>query len=231
MLIFKSGPGSVVAAPTSVTRFAPLSVARYNAEVRRGFSSKEILLAIFVLLVAAAVVFAVARSLAGRAQTRGDVDNLRTIYLSVALYESDQNGELPPDLLAIRDLVPGDETFLASRDPYAAVGDGGNEQLKPVDAGLPAWRVESPIRISFTFLNAFATAGKVKTKPWSELKFDPKVGLLASEWEGTVEPTGSFGARVSGKVLRLNTDGALAQSTRSEGALGNVQDVFYSKPR
>ncbi len=190
----------------------------------RGFSHKEILLALLVVAIAAGVLLAVAKSLQGRELAKGDVDNMRKIYLSLALYESEENGWLPSNLLMARDRMPEDSVYLSNTDPFV-----GQAAPFPIDPGLPTWRVESPVRISYSYLYAFVEAGKTKAKPWYELKYDPTVGLLADEWQGEVTPGTGFDATVSGNLFRLNTDGALSIRKRPTGPIGNVEQLFFAR--
>jgi hypothetical protein len=185
---------------------------------------KEVLLSLSILVLAGLVVFTIARSMQTRRRLTSDVDSMRTIYVSLALYETDENGQMAADLLSAREWMPDDLVYQSISDPF--VGDAGPF---PVEPGLPSSRLESPVRISFSFIYAFATAGKAKVKPWAELKFDPLVGFLANEWQGEVQASSRFQATVSGKVLRLNTDGALHEYTAPSRALGDPQVLFFSK--
>ncbi|MEZ0325773.1 MAG: type II secretion system protein [Fimbriimonas sp.] len=190
----------------------------------KGFGTKEILLAILVIGVAGAVIFGVARSLQGKELVRGDVGNMQKVYLSLALYETESDGWLPADLLMARDRMPEDAVYLSNADPFANA-----EGPFPVDPGLPSWRVDSPIRVSYSYLYAFVQAGKTQAKPWYELKYDPKVGLLADEWQGKVTAGEGFQATVSGTLLRLNTDGALMTRQRGSKPIGDVQELFFAR--
>jgi hypothetical protein len=120
--------------------------------------------------------------------------------------------------------MPDDSVYLSTKDPFA-----GSSGPFPVEPGLPSWRVESPVRISYSYLFSFVQAGKTQVKPWYELKFDPTVGLLADEWQANVSPGSGFNATVSGRVLRLNTDGALAVHERTRKPIGDVQDLFFAR--
>jgi hypothetical protein len=192
----------------------------------RGFTSTEKLLGLVVLLIAVGVVALVALSMNRRDRVSRDVSRMRTLYISAAMYESDNNGVLPPDLGAARTYVPESLAYQATGDPFVGV----NAEGYPIDAGLPDGPATSPVRISYTYLYALSNAGKAKAKPWSELKFDPKVGLLANEWEGSVSAAAPFHAQVSGKLLRLNTDGSLhTLNLPDERQLGDAEKVFYSK--
>jgi hypothetical protein len=194
--------------------------------LRRGFTSIEKLLGLAVLLIALGVVALVGFSVNGRDRVGRDVGRMRSLYMSTAMYESDNNGFLPPSLAAARNYVPDSLAYLASKDPFVGVKADGY----PIDAGLPDGPATSPTRISYTYLYALANAGKVKAKPWSELKFDPKVGLIADEWEGSVAASAAFKAQVSGKLLRLNTDGSLhVLNLPGERPLGDAQRLFFSK--
>jgi hypothetical protein len=190
---------------------------------RRGFTHKEVLLGLLVLLVGAAIVYEVAISLAAKQSMRGDVENMRKLYLSLALYEGDENGWMAPDLLAARDRVPDDGCYLSDKDPYLKASGPF-----PIDGGLPQ-SLGAPVRISYAYLFAHERAKGLKLKPWYELKFDPTIGFLADEWRGSVKPLGAFDAEVTGMLFRLNTDGALHVLERRQRMLGD-ENALFLKP-
>jgi type II secretory pathway pseudopilin PulG len=192
----------------------------------RGFTYKEVLLALAVLAVGAAILVPIAMVLQGRRQEETDVERMRSLYIAMAMYEQDQNGQLPPDLLVARDYTQDDRVLLSVRDPFVSA----QASAFPVDAGLPNWRVESPVRISYAYLYAFVQAGQATTEPWEQLKFNPAVGLLASEWQGGVDAGQNFQANVRGTLYRINTDGALYSYDRGgPKPLGDPQDLFFRR--
>ncbi|HSI71545.1 MAG TPA: hypothetical protein VK934_00080 [Fimbriimonas sp.] len=192
--------------------------------MRGGFTYKEVLLALLVVLLAGGTVFLIGRSMERQNRVASDVDAMRSIYVSLALYESDLDGAMAPDLLAARAWMPNDTVYQSNQDPFAKVAGPF-----PIEPGLPTSQLASPLRISYSFLYAFASAGKAKVKPWPELRFDPLVGFLANEWQGQVEPSDNFQATVSGRLLRLNTDGALHVLDLRSRQLGDPQVLFFSK--
>jgi hypothetical protein len=132
---------------------------------------------------------------------------------------------MAPNLLAARQWMPDDEVYLSNGDPFAS-----SEGPFPIEPGLPSLSLTSPVRVSYSFIYSFATLAQVKVKPWSELKFDPQIGFLANEWQGHVQPASGFEAMVSGRVFRLNTDGALKVLEKPSRKLGDSQALFFSKP-
>jgi hypothetical protein len=133
---------------------------------------------------------------------------------------------MPPDLLAAREFTPDDLTFLSTGDPFAAEGGGPF----PSDGSIPTYRPIAPMRISFSYLYAFRSAGLAEVPDWTAARFDPRVGLLANEWQGSVRPGDNFTAEVAGQVQRITTDGSLATIRRGgPKALGDLQDLFFAR--
>ena len=189
----------------------------------RGFTYKEVLLALIVVILAAAIVIPVTLSLQKRKLSQVDIGRMRNLYLSLAMYESQQSDTMPPTLSAIQGGLTEDSTFQSIDDPFLSGYD-----KYPTEPGLPKWRVDQRIRTSFSYLLAYGTAGKVKLKPWYEMKWDPKIGLLADEWQAKVTTGAPFEAQVDGPVLRLSTDGSLKTIARSgQKAIGDSQDLFF----
>lgn len=147
---------------------------------------------------------------------------MRQIYVNLSIYEGQFDGELPTALPQLQFMMASKPTFVSASDPYRdAVGP------YPIDPGLPESAEKSPFRISDSYLYAHAAAGKIKVPRWAEAKFDPALGLLANEFLGDVRAEGTFRARVSGPVLRVNTDGSLVKVPRSgEAELGDAETLF-----
>jgi len=190
--------------------------------VTRGFSSKETLLGLVVILLAAGILFAVGVSMRGQDQGDAAAERMRRVYVALSLYEESVDGMPAPDLSAINLYLPEPACYVADGDPYLA-----EKGPFPVDGSLPSSRRASPYRISLGYLWAHRPAKAEKKWDWATLSRDDNVGFLANEWSGKVAPTGNFGANVSGNVLRLNRDGSLIKKARGgPKPLGDLKDLF-----
>lgn len=192
-----------------------------------GFSTKEAGLALLVVVVAAAVVIPIGMSSRSRRSQAVDVQRMRNVYMALAMYETEVDQMLPPDLSLARNYAQNDDQFQSELDPY--VGIGGPY---PVDGSLPEWKRTSPIRISFAYLYSFAEAGRLHPAPWPKAKFERSLGLIADEWTGTVRRAGNFGATVGGPLWRVTVDGSAVRIPRGgPKPIGNAADLFKQGTR
>ncbi|MGV3616198.1 MAG: hypothetical protein ACO1SV_12760 [Fimbriimonas sp.] len=160
-------------------------------------------------------------------QRQGMLDEgarMQRLYVALSMYESQADGEFPPSLTAAKPYMANLRDLKSIRDPFLdAPGPF------PYDAGLPD-RLGSNTRISDAYLMAHRLAGRIKTAPWREARMDPSLGVLASEWFGSVRPKRDFQADVSGLVLRITTDGSLVRVLRDgPKPLGDVEDLFRKR--
>lgn len=187
---------------------------------------QETLLIGGVVLVAAAVVGAFAWQTGQRQSVLDEGARMQRLYVALSMYESQADGEFPPTLPAaklylrnVRDLQSDHDPFRTASGPF------------PFDAGLPTGRRTSETRISDAYLFAHRLAGRIKVAPWRESRFDPGLGVIASEWFGSVEPKGDFQANASGLVLRITTSGSLVRVHRGgPKPLGDAEDLFRKRP-
>lgn len=177
---------------------------------------------ILVLLGAAAVLIPVSMSIRAKDSRDGDVERMRKLYLSLAIYESQSDGQMPSTLDQARYVLPEPGILLSDADPFLSA-----PSPFPVDAGLPDFRRSASSRISFTYVFAYKAAKAADVPDWSELKYQETKGFLANEWQGTIKTEGDFKARVSGPLLRLNTNGALVTKDRpSPVEIGDYKSLF-----
>lgn len=187
----------------------------------------ETLLGGAVLLFGAAVVGLVAWRVSGRQTVESEHARLRRVYVALSLYEAAHDVQPAPNLLATKPYLETSDSLRSPRDPYMAT----RAARFPTDPGLPEGRRSAPERISFSYLWAFRSQGAVRVKPWSVTRADARVGLLASEWLGEIEPLGNFQAAVSGPVARLSTEGAALRVARPGAQrLGNAETLFFAPP-
>ena len=127
---------------------------------------------------------------------------------------------------------PNQSDYLSEKDPFSGSTPLESQKAKlfPSDPGLDNHEY-SPFRISFSYILNFIRADKIAVKPWYETRQDPRIGELADEWLGNVDPGTSFQAKVSGRVLRIGTDGAVYQLRDRGGPkpLGNANDLFIKR--
>ena len=175
-----------------------------------------------MLVIVAAVLFPLAASMRKKDSLDVDVMRMRKLYMTLAIYESENAGSMPATLEQARYLMPETVMLQSTKDPYV-----GSADRYPVDGGLPDFKVDAPERISFTYVYAYSAAGKNSTIPWEEYKYLNLNGFLANEWQGEVTREGSFKAKVSGKLIRLNTDGALRIEERAAtNEIGDFKSLF-----
>jgi len=193
--------------------------------MRRGFTTKETLLALGVLLVAAAVILLVGMTALKRDHESSDADRLQQLYVAATNYAQQYDQVPPPNLTLVRPFAPNETVFLTEHDPYAK----DSSSPFPVDAGQPKGLRTSVFRNSFAYLWSYPDAVQAHYKNWSDALMNSELGLIANEWTGKVEPTGDFSAQVSGVVQRVNMDGSV-QTTGDRGgpkALGDAEDLFF----
>lgn len=194
--------------------------------MRRGAVRKEVLVFGAALIAAIGTTLYLWGRISEKSGVKDEAARMRKLYVGLSLYESDADGNLPPDLPRIGYLIASSKLFTSAYDPYQ-----GEAAPFPIDGSLPDSPRESQTRISDAYLYAHAAAGRIQAPAWPEAKFDTSLGLLSNEWVGEVSPQGAFRADVSGRLLRVNTDGSLAWVQR-EGPkpLGDAQDLFRRPP-
>lgn len=186
---------------------------------------KETMLGCGVVAIAATVVgFVGWRSLSDQSDL-AEGAKMRRLYIALSMYESQWDGEPAPTLAHIIPLVSEPTDFTSQKDPYRDA-----KAPFPVDGGIPKSPRNSPVRVSFTYLWAHRSINGMKTAPWSQVRQDPGHGFLVSEWRGSVEPTGDYGAKVGGKILRVNSDGSLVTLHRhGTQSLGDAEELFLRR--
>lgn len=185
--------------------------------MRRGFGTKEVLLAVLVLIVFAAIMFPLGLGIVHRREDRFEMARLRQVFMAMALYEGDHAGAHPPTIADAEPYVPSDEWLICRHDPFAqAKGpfpcDGGNPKLPPT----------SKFRVSDAYYWTW-----VQTKDARDPgAFDSRQPWIADEWVGSVTPQDNFKAEVSGRFFRLNMDGALFVRQGPRRPTGDLTVLF-----
>lgn len=194
----------------------------------RGFGPKEVLLAILVLAAFSGVFIVLVRRTEDRNLLLAEAGRMRQVYIGLSVYEGQYDSQPAPNLVAVFPYNPNRADYLSYLDPFR---DGAQPQsLFPIDPGLDNSGT-SPVRISFSYLLNFVRTGKLSVKPWEQTRQNPAVGEIANEWLGFVEPGSPFHANVAGRVLRIDTDGAVYKLKDRGGPkpLGDAQDLFIRR--
>lgn len=186
--------------------------------MNRGFGKNEVLLAIIVMAVFGGLMFFLLGHQKDRQSTGREATRMRQLFLALTFYETDNFGGIAPNLLAARYQVADDSNYLSERDPYRAA-----RGPFPLEPGIPSVSLVSPVRISDSYLWNFVAA-KAVAKPKNSI--DPTVGLIASDWAGSVTPTSAFGAQVAGRVSRVNMDGAFTTILAPARTVGEPNALF-----
>src|SRR5258708_5542547 len=101
----------------------------------RGLTTREILLAVGVVAVFAAIMIPVSRIVLGGSDEKEDMKRMRLVYVALSLYET-SNDDLPaPDLVRVRRELGDDSLLLATNDPFANPGPAPGSF--PLDPGIP----------------------------------------------------------------------------------------------
>jgi len=186
----------------------------------------ETLLAVIVIVVFAAILTPLVLRSKSKNLLLEESGRMRQIYVALSLYEEQYDSLPAPNLVLASINDPNPKDFASDLDPFEKV----QAESYPSDPGLDNGE-SSTFRISYSYLLNFTRAGKIQVKPWLETRTDPNIGILGNEWFGAVEAEQPFHAQVSGKLLRINTDGSVYVLPDRGGpkALGNPQDLFLKR--
>ncbi len=192
----------------------------------RGIGKMEWLLAVLVVIIALAILLPISLRNKRGNLLLDESGRMRKVYISLSLYEEQYDTLPAPNLLAAATYDPVHEDFLSGLDPYAHT----QATSFPSDPGLEK-SAPSPFRISFSYIQNFLQEGKLKVKPWAVARTDPTLGVLGNEWYGSVTPTDNFQAQVSGRLMRINTDGSVyvLEDRGGPKSLGDAQDLFIKR--
>ena len=192
----------------------------------RGIGKMEWMLVVLVVIIALAILIPISlRSKRGNLLL-DESGRMRKVYIALSLYEEQYDTQPAPNLLAASVYDPVHEDFLSELDPYVRA----QATSFPSDPGIEN-STPSPFRISFSYIQNFLQAGKLKIKPWVIARTDPTLGVIGDEWYGSVTPTENFRANVSGRLMRINTDGSVfvLEDRGGPKALGDAQDLFVKR--
>lgn len=195
----------------------------------KGLGAKEGLLALFIIGAAVAIIVPLAVRTQNKNLLLDESSRMRKLFFALDQYEAANDNEPAPSLVALSPAFdPNQAHYVSDLDPFAnsKPSPGGY----PCDPGLDNSE-KSPFRISFSYILNFVRSGKISIEPWAQSKNDGKLGELADEWFGTAQPGPPFQAQVSGRILRINTDGSVfvLQNRGGPKALGDAQDLFIKR--
>jgi len=179
---------------------------RHN-QFRRAISNGELLIAIAVLVVFAAIVIPIFLRAKDKTMQDGDARNLRQLYAAWSMYEADQFGAFAPDLAALRYRLPDDGALVSQLDPFRTDGGTG---LYPMEPFLPDRERTSPVRISYAYFGNFIRAGELPMIEPQAFMRNPASRVLVSPWQGDCKPAGTeFKLSCRGAALKVRADGSL----------------------
>lgn len=188
---------------------------------------QETLLGCGVVVLAAGIVGVVGLMQMRRSADGDDADRMRQLYVALASYEQSYDEVPAASLPDARPYLDGTAAFVAKRDPFRSV----SSLRFPADAGRPDAPASCPFRVSFTYLWSFPGATNHRYSSFRAAERDPRLGLIADEWLGSVTPKNPFHAQVAGPILRVDTDGSLIRLPDRGGPkpLGDVEDLFFRR--
>jgi hypothetical protein len=164
---------------------------------------KTVIAVAAVLLVFTGLMAVMYRNAIGAARENAEISQMRRIYGAWYLYGQDWNGTVALNLYDVRDRLPDDRLLAVENDPFLK-----HPGPYPVDPVLWDSPRKNPLRVSFSYLGAFATEGKVKVN-WDLALENPRAGLLANPFSGEISPDASgwaFGRQ--GRLTRISVLGA-----------------------
>ena len=203
----------------------------------RGIGPKEGLLALGVILVFAAVMIPLASRQGNKSLLLTESSRMRRVYVALSLYEQQVDQAPAPTLVAATPYDNNLGDYQSTRDPFLpdeSANENGQDKQHPHpypnDPGILN-QEHSTFRNSFSYIQNFIRNRKITVKPWGETRLDPMIGELADEWLGNVSPRANFAAEVSGRVLRIGTDGAVFVLSDRGGPkpLGDADDLFLRR--
>lgn len=146
-----------------------------------------------------------ARQIMGGTDRRIDADRLRRVYAALALYEMTHEGLPAPNLSLVReDVEPSD--FQSVSDPFVASAESKTAAFS-FDGALPNFPIRSRSRVSWSYRWHWPKSGDAVA-----VRMDPRKGVLASWWQGP--------------VLRVNSDGSLLETPRTNTSALIFTDLF-----
>jgi len=190
---------------------------------RVGLGAKSVIAAIAVVGIAALILGQVNRVILERSAQTGDARKMRRIYVALTLYEEANDGMPPNDLRAVRRDLGDNDDYIAANDPFTT---GSRFPTDPALLNSGA----SSVRVSFSYLPQWVLNQRWEPKNWASTLVDPKVGLLADYWFGSIDRFNPDGRDCTGPVVRMNTDGSIftLQKRRSSGRL-TAEDLFLNR--
>ena len=183
---------------------------------------------IFVVIAACGILIPIAVRQRRNTMLLSEAGLMRRVYVALAFYEEQFDNAPAPTLVAASAYDPHQADYQSPSDPF--IDEKPGSKGFPNDPGLSNGET-APFRLSFSYIQNYTRTGKLKLKPWQELRRNPLIGEIADEWTGTVAPGSPFEAQVSGQVLRIGTDGAVFQLKDRGGPkpLGNAEDLFLKR--
>lgn len=145
---------------------------------QRGFALVELIVAIGIIAVLAALLFPILGQAKNRSFLTRDISQMRQIYVALDLYDNDYDDQLPDSLLYVAPYAKSTEVFASPIDPFR----DGIPGIRDFPANMDdddGTHLRSPFRISYAYLVPMARSIGLD-KEWIEARRrDPGYGLLA----------------------------------------------------
>jgi prepilin-type N-terminal cleavage/methylation domain-containing protein len=203
---------------------------------RRAFTLIEVLVALFIIAIIAAVIFPVLTS-AKRAALRSPcISNMRQLYTAFTIYCDDAGGvdHPPPTLVELGPLVSDKRLFKCPADHTDR--KMANGLYRAIVFYMTGTEPTSPWPISYGYVRDYTPADQ--QQEWERIQRAPNVGLFACIWHGVnrnshhIEEKPPFtGLRemlsMDGPSLRICFDGHLYVRQRKYFDGLSIDEVFY----
>jgi hypothetical protein len=164
---------------------------------------KTIVVVAAVLLVFTGLMAWIYRRTVGAAEEYAEISQMRKLYGAWYLYGQDWNGAVAQNLYDVRNRLADDQFLSSNRDPYLK-----RPGPYPGDPAIWDSALKNPVRVSFSYLGAFAAEGKVKVQ-WETALENPRAGLIANPFAGDTTPVAAgWEFRRQGRLTRISVLGA-----------------------
>lgn len=189
----------------------------------------EVITAILIIAVLAAVLLPVYGGVKGKARESVDISNMRQVYMAITMYESDFDSTTPQRLDQVGHYAKSQDLFRAPRDPVKQTKTGSYPARLFV-IGAPE-RIH--YRVSYAFLRSYPGYYYLEDQ-WDEARQQDKLGMIASQWHGAAlaGPTSpefaEHGVPFDGPVLRITMGGSLYRLAKRKypEVRGSINDLF-----
>lgn len=196
--------------------------------VRRGFTVVEIMVAIAIILVIAAITLPVLSSARASSQRSACSAQLRQVFAAIAMYAEDHSGMTsPPLFLAATFPYARDKTVFKCPVSTMTPEFAGKYRGDVLDFGAKWPTADYPI--SYAYIRFAEPADQLRV--WQKLLESRQVGIVACPWHGSVTDARSSSPVKprNGPIPRVCFDGHIyTLPKRKDENTITVVDLFYN---